>query len=77
MEYFTIPPYSHIDTLCLSLVIQIAFLVSGSYDFQNEIRDSQIYYNGIRIADLDKIPFSYNNPEIIDFKEKLIAINEK
>lgn len=77
IEYFTIPPYSHIDTLRLSLVIQIAFLVSGSYNFENEIRNSQIYYNGIRIADLDKIPFSYNNPEIIDFKEKLITINEK
>ena len=77
MEYFTIPPYRHIDTLRLSIAIQIAFLISGNQSFESEIIDSQVFYNGIRIANLDEMPFSFNNPEIINSKEKLSSINEQ
>lgn len=77
IEYFTIPPYRHIDTLRLNIAIQVAFLVSGNQSFESEIIDSQIFYNGIRIANLDDIPFSFNNPEIINSKEKLSVINKQ
>ena len=77
MEYFTIPPYRHIDTLRLSIAIQIAFLISGNQSFESEIIDSQVFYNGIRIANLNEMPFSFNNPEIINSKEKLSSINEQ
>lgn len=77
MEYFTIPPYRHIDTLRLSIAIQIAFLISGNQSFESEIIDSQVFYNGIRIANLDEMPFSFNNPEIINSKEKLSSINKQ
>lgn len=77
IEYFTTPPYRHIDTLRLSIAIQIAFLISGNQNFESEIINSQVFYNGIRIANLNDIPFSFNNPEIINFKEKLSFINEQ
>lgn len=77
IEYFTIPPYGHIDTLRLNIAIQIAFLISGNQSFESEIIDSQVFYNGIRIANLDDMPFSFNNPEIINSKERLNSINEQ
>lgn len=74
LEYFTIPPYTHIDTLRYSIMMQLAHL-SNNNDLRAEIKGSDLMLGNIRIGSLNNISFSGNNTEVIRLKQEIEEIN--
>lgn len=70
LEYFTSPPYAHIDTLRYSVMMQLAHLHNNN-DLKAEIKGSQLMLGKVRIGNLDNISFSGNNAEIIRLKQEI------
>lgn len=70
LEYFTIPPYAHIDTLRYSVMMQLAHLHNNN-DLKAEIKGSQLMLGKVRIGNLDNISFSGNNAEVIRIKQEI------
>lgn len=76
LEYFTIPPYTHIDTLRYSIMMQLAHL-SNNNELKAEIKGSDLMLGNLRIGNLNHISFSGNNTEVIRLKQEIEDINNK